>query len=94
MILADEIRAAFVLGASKNFYLIEEPWYMMEEPWRCFWVDKRSGKTCEINVVGNPQEGEKYVMFAVYTENKEVHNYVFLLDQYHYIGGNDAASVN
>jgi len=92
MIKADEIRAAAVPGASKTFYLIEEPWTMLEDPWRIQWFDKRVNSLCEVYPVGVPYPGDRYAMFTVYDEVKKVVlNYVFLMDQYHFIAGDDDA---
>lgn len=86
MIKADEVRAAFVPGARKNFYLIEEPWSMVENPWRIQWFSPVTKSWCMINPVLEPQGGEKYVMFQMYEEDTErVCIYVFLNDQYHYL---------
>lgn len=94
MIKADEIRAALVPGASKTFYLIEEPWTMLEEPWRIQWFDKWVKGLCEVYPVGVPYPGEKYAMFTVYDEVKKVVlNYVFLMDQYHFIAEDEDALI-
>lgn len=86
MMKADEIRAAFVPGASKNFYLVEEPWTMLEDPWRCQWYDKRVKSLCEVYPVGTPYSGKVYALFTVYEEiEKRVLNYVFLMENYHFI---------
>lgn len=85
MMKADAIRAAYLPDSAKNFYLIEEPWTMLQEPWRCQWFDKRTRSLCEVYAVGNPEQGEKYAMFTVYTAKEEVKNYVFLMDQYHFV---------
>lgn len=92
MIKADEIRAALVPGASKTFYLIGEPWTMQEDPWRCQWFDPRVQSLCEVYPVGVPYPGDKYAMFTVYQEDlKVIRNYVFLMDQYHFLSeGEDA----
>lgn len=91
MMKADAIRAAFVPGESKTFYLIEEPWTMLEEPWRCQWFDHRTNSLCEVYPVGIPYPGSKYAMFTVYEEDlKLIRNYVFLMDQYHFVEGGDA----
>lgn len=86
MMIADAIRATMLPGASKNFYLIEEPWTMLEEPWRCQWYDKRTRSLCEVYPVGEPYSDDKYAMFTVYQEDLElVRNYVFMMDQYHFV---------
>lgn len=90
MIRADEIRATLVPGSSKTFYLIGEPWSMLEEPWRCQWFDHRINATCQVYPVGAPYSGDKYAMFTVYMEDtKDIKNYVFLMDQYHFFEGDD-----
>lgn len=92
---ADEIRAALVPGASKSFYLVEEPWTMFEEPWRIQWYDKMTRSLCEVYPVGTPHSGDKYALFTVYDElNKVIKNYVFLMDEYHFIDGDEDASIN
>lgn len=92
VIKADEIRAAFVPGASKTFYLIEEPWTMLEEPWRIQWYDKRVRSLCEVYPVGVPYSGDKYAMFTVYDEvQKVIKNYVFLMNEYHFIAEDEDA---
>lgn len=85
MMKADAIRAAYLPDSAKNFYFIEEPWTMLQEPWRCQWFDKRTRQLCEVNTIGNPESGDKYAMFIVYTANEEVKNYVFLMDKYHFV---------
>ncbi|AFH21129.1 hypothetical protein CL97_gp245 [Cronobacter phage CR9] len=94
MIKADEIRAAFVPGSSKNFYLIEEPWTMLEEPWRIQWYDNRTRSLCEVYPVGVPYPGDKYAMFTVYDEiSKVIKNYVFLMNEYHFIAEDEDALI-
>lgn len=84
VMIADEIRSALVPGAKRQVYKIEEPWTMLEEPWRIQWFDKRVDSICQVYVVGDPFYDEKYVTFMVYMDG-EVKNYVFLIDQYHYL---------
>lgn len=93
MVKADEIRAAMSLLGQKTFHLIEEPWTMLEEPWRIQWFDKRISKLCEVNIVGVPMRGDRYVMFNVYM-NGGVHNYIFENEQYHFIEEKDETSVD
>lgn len=93
MMEADAIRATLVPGGSKTFYLIEEPWTMTEEPWVCCWYDNRVKALCQVNLVGNPFPGEKYVLFITSDEQGNVKNYVFLQDQYHFSSGEEDAPV-
>lgn len=85
MIKADAIRASLVPGASKSFYLVEEPWTLLEEPWRCQWFDKGLKAVCAVNTIGVPYAGEKYSLFVTADEHSSVKNYVFLMDKYHFI---------
>lgn len=94
MLKADEILAV-TTGARRNFQFIEEPWTMLEEPWRCQWFDPLTKSLCEVYTVGSPYPGGKYAMFAVYEEERKVVlNYVFLMDQYHFIDGVSDAPVD
>lgn len=81
---ADKIRSSIVTGASRQIYKVEGPWTMIEEPWRVQWYDNRIDKVCQVYVVGDPFYDEKYVTFMVYMDG-EIKNYVFLIDQYHYL---------
>lgn len=81
---ADKIRSSLVIGASRQIYKVEGPWTMIEDPWRVQWYDNRIEKVCQVYVVGDPFYDEKYVTFMVFMDG-EIKNYVFLIDQYHYL---------
>lgn len=91
MMRADVIRAAMLPGKRKTFYLVEQPWTMLEEPWRIRWTDYKSKDLCEVTPVGVPVTGDRYCMFTTYSQDENVvRNYVFLNEQYHFSGEEDA----